>query len=73
MSLHYSAFDYLQPSPAQIETMKVLREAAKVYAHILERELPDGPDKTYTLRRLREVAMWANVCVTRDSHGEPRA
>lgn len=35
--------------------------------------LPDGPDKTYALRKHREVAMWTNIAITRQPDGSPRA
>lgn len=70
--LHPSAFEYLKPTDKQINDMRVLREYAKVYADALERHLPDGPDKTYILRRHRETAMWVNVAVTRQADGTPR-
>ena len=34
--------------------------------------IPDGPDKTYMLRKFREVAMWANIAITRNPDGSPR-
>lgn len=52
--------------------MAACRVAAKEYAETLELELPDGPDKTFILRKLRTVAMWANVAITRNSDGSPR-
>ncbi len=73
MALHPSTFEYIKPSEAQIRTMAFLREAAADYAGYLETLLPDGPDKTYVLRRLREIAMWANVAVTRQADGTPRS
>lgn len=72
MSLHPTTFDYLKPTDAQIETMGVLRRAAALYAEVLDRSLPDGPDKDHVLRRVRETAMWVNVCVTRTPDGTPR-
>lgn len=72
MTLHHSTFEYLQPTHDQVQSMLRLRQAAKVYADTLERELPDGPDKTYVLRRVREIAMWVNVGVTRYHDGTPR-
>jgi len=50
----------------------ILREAAKEYAHLLEVHLPEGPDKTYIMRKLRDISMWANTCVLRHSDGRPR-
>ena len=52
--------------------MAKIRAAAKAYSDVLDAELPDGPDKTYILRRDRSNAMWANVAVTRLPDGAPR-
>lgn len=71
--MHKSTFEYLKPSDEQIARMVSAREAAKDYAAVLEREIPDGADKTYLLRKLREVAMWANIAITRQADGAPRA
>jgi len=70
--LDKSTHQYLNPTDEQKEAMQVLRSAAADYTKILEDNLQDGPDKTYLLRKLREVAMWANVCVTRHADGSPR-
>ena len=72
MALHDATFDYLRPTDMQVSTMHELREAAKVYATVLDGLLPEGSDKTYILRQLRTIAMWANVCVTRHVDGAPR-
>lgn len=71
-NLHRSTFEYLKPTDEQIARMALLRQAAKNYAAMLTLHLPDGPDKTYALRKLREIAMWANVAVTREADGTPR-
>lgn len=70
--LHPSTFEYLKPSDSQMEDMATLRAAAKAYAGTLDSVLQDGPDKTYALRKVREIAMWANVAVTRQPDGAPR-
>jgi hypothetical protein len=70
--LHSATFGYLSPSPEQMRTMGILQEAASLYANALDQHVPNGPDKTYLLRRLREVAMWANIAVTRNPDGSPR-
>lgn len=70
--LHPDTFEYLKPTGAQLERMQLLRESAKLYAGHLEELLPPGPDKTYCLRELRTIAMWANVAVTREQDGSPR-
>ena len=70
--MHASTFDYVKPTDGQMQVMEDVRAAAKVYALVLIELLPEGPDKTYTLRKLREVAMWANVAITRQADGAPR-
>ena len=72
MPLHPSVFDYLKPTERQMFAMQEQRDAAHRYADALQRLLPDGPDKTYALRKLREVAMWANIALTRTAEGGPR-
>lgn len=72
MALHESTFGFLAPTDDQKQTMNVVRAASKSYADILDKMLPDGPDKTYALRKVREIAMWANVAVTRSADGTPR-
>jgi hypothetical protein len=70
--MHESTFEYLKPSDRQVSLMQDLRAAAKAYADVLDALVPDGPDKTYAMRKFREVAMWANVAVTRAPDGMPR-
>ncbi len=70
--MHPSTFNYLQPTAEQIEAMQSVRDAAAVYANALHRFVPEGPDKTYLLRKLREVAMWVNIAITRNADGSPR-
>lgn len=71
--MHDTTFEYLKPTDAQIEQMAKVRAAAKTYCEVLEKELPDGPDKTFTIRNHRSNAMWANVAITRQPDGAPRA
>lgn len=72
MSLHDSTFGYLQPTDQQKQDMETVRQAAKIYAEVLDNMIDEGPDKTYLLRKLREVAMWANIAITRNFDGSPR-
>jgi hypothetical protein len=71
--MHPSTFGYLKPTEAQVQVMEQVREAALAYGEALERLLPDGPDKTFTIRNHRTTAMWANVAITRQPDGSPRA
>ena len=70
--MHESTFQYLKPTDSQLDEMQTIREAGTAYAKVLQEIVPDGPDKTYLLRKLREVAMWANVAITRQPDGSPR-
>lgn len=70
--LDKTTFEYLKPSEQQIADMTEHREAAAAYAKVLDRVVKDGPDKTYAIRKLREVAMWVNVAITRHADGSPR-
>lgn len=72
MALHRSTFDYQQSTDAQKNDMQTVREAAAAYADVLDNMLPEGPDKTYTLRLLRDTNMWAMVAITRNPDGSPR-
>jgi hypothetical protein len=72
MTLDPSTFEYLAPTKKQVLDMADARAAADTYAKVLEVLVPDGPDKSYILRKLREVAMWANVAITRHANGAPR-
>lgn len=72
MPLHESTFDYLKPSDEQLATMAGLRESFKQFVALVDDRVPDGPDKTYLIRKLREAAMWANVAITRQPDGSPR-
>jgi hypothetical protein len=72
MSLHPETFNYIQPTKTQMIDMVSAREAARDYAGTIHIVVPDGPDKTFILRRLREVAMWVNVAITRNADGSPR-
>jgi len=70
--MHNTTFEYLNPTEAQKKAMGRVRSAFAVLAQHLDDELPNGSDKTYVIRKLRTVAMWANVAITRQPDGAPR-
>lgn len=72
MPLHESTFQYLKPTDEQITKMAAFRETTHAYASLIDQGLPDGADKTYILRKIREIAMWINVSITREADGTPR-
>lgn len=71
--MHPTTFEYLKPTEKQIEDMAQVRAATAVLSGVLHKNVPEGPDKTYLMRKLREVAMWANIAITRYPEGGPRA
>lgn len=72
MHLHESTFEYLKPTEEQLTAMSRFRLLTVEYADQIELLIPDGPDKTYMLRKVREVSMWGNVSLTRNADGSPR-
>ena len=70
--MHRSTFDYLKPTDQQLEAMALMRAAFRELAASVDDYVPEGPDRTYILRKLRECAMWANVAITRNADGSPR-
>ena len=73
MPLDKTTFEYLNPTDEQKATMDQVRVAFAECARNVDSWIPDGPDKTYLLRKLRECAMWANIAITRQPDGAPRA
>lgn len=72
MAMYDLMFEYLKPTDAQIETMTKARGACRNFMKSMDELIPDGPDKTYLLRKFREVAMWTNIAITRNPDGSPR-
>jgi hypothetical protein len=73
MTLHASTFEYLKPTEDQLQVMANVRAEFRMFIKSLDHAIPDGPDKTYLMRQLRTCAMWANVAITRQADGSPRA
>ncbi len=60
------------PTPKQLEDMDVCRSLFKEFINKIDSYIPDGPDKTYVMRQLRDSAMWVNISITRNADGSPR-
>jgi hypothetical protein len=71
--MHESTFEYLMPTEDQKQRMHRMRGAFGLLLGEVLANVPDGPDKTYLIRKLRECGMWANVAITRQPDGSPRA
>lgn len=72
MTLHSSTFEYLKPTDAQMDSMAIVRKAFAEFVSSIDAHIPEGPDKTYLMRQLRDCGMWANVAITRQPDGSPR-
>lgn len=70
--MHVSTYEYLKPTDEQIAKLDIVRAAAKVFGDMLEANLPEGPDKTFTIRGHRSNVMWANTSILRLPDGTPR-
>lgn len=70
--MHQTTFEYLKPTDDQLQSMAECRQKAGEYADLITKLIPDSPDKTYLLRKFREVAMWVNIAITRHPDGSPR-
>ena len=71
--MHSSTFEYLKPTDEQLEQMVEMRKASAEYAAKIMENIPAGPDRTYIIRKFREIAMWNNVAITRTEDGTPRS
>lgn len=72
MALDQSTFEYLKPTDDQLVIMAEVRAAFAECAKKIDDFVPEGPDKTYLMRKFRECSMWANVALTRHADGSPR-
>jgi hypothetical protein len=56
-------FTYHPPTPDQIPLYGELREAARQFAHVVNRCCPDGADKSAAIRKIREAVLTANAAI----------
>lgn len=63
-------FTYHAPTPEQLVKYTVLRDGARAYAEVINKNCPDSPDKTVAIRKLRECVMVANASIACYSHPE---
>lgn len=71
--LHRTTFAYVTQSDDQKRDMETVREAFTALAATVLKTVPNGPDRTHLIRKLRECCMWANVAITRHPDGSPRS
>jgi|HubBroStandDraft_4_1064222.scaffolds.fasta_scaffold82868_3 hypothetical protein len=71
-TLHTDTFAVPKPNETQLKTIDACMGALAECASDLDAHLPPGPDKTYALRKLREVGMWCIESATKHPDGTPR-
>lgn len=57
-------FTYHAPTYDSRQKFEIIREAAKLFAKILYREVPASADRTAAIRKLREAVMTANAGIS---------
>lgn len=57
-----NVFTYHAPTgPEQVQTYQQIREGGKYLAKLIDDSVPDGPEKTLSIRKIQEAVMWANA------------
>lgn len=56
-------FQYHRPHGTQAERYEEIRKNAEIYAQILIRLTPSGPDQAAAIQKLRECVMLANASI----------
>lgn len=56
-------FSYHPPQGDQVERYNKIREAARVFADVINENTPPGADQTAAIRKLRECVMTSNAAI----------
>jgi len=59
-------FKYHDPKQGQPEIYTTLRDAAKVFAYLIDKHVPSSREKSLALTALEESVMWANAGIARN-------
>ena len=70
---HPHVFTSVLPSEAQKARMDTMSTAFLGLLSYIHQHVPEGPDRTYVIRKVRETAMWCNVAIMRNPDGSPRS
>lgn len=62
-------FTYHAPTPDQVEKLKVVREAAKALAVVIDASCPPSADRTAAMRDLQTVVNTANRSIVLEGRG----
>lgn len=64
-------FKYHAPRADQLPKFAAVTEAAKVFAQVIEENVPDCADRSVALRKVREARMDANAAIALDGRLAP--
>ena len=59
-------FKYHSPKEGQPEKYNAIREKAKELAYLIDRECPNGREKSVAITNLETAVMWANASIARN-------
>lgn len=59
-------FKYHSPKEGQTERYTEIRDAAKVFAELINDECPDSREKSLAITHLEESVMWSNAAIARN-------
>ncbi|MBD7984408.1 hypothetical protein H9649_07445 [Sporosarcina sp. Sa2YVA2] len=59
-------FKYHSPKEGQPEKYTAIREKAKELAYLIDKECPDGREKSVAFTNLETAVMWANASIARN-------
>jgi len=59
-------FKYHAPKEGQVERYGTIREVAKHFAHIIDKDCPNSREKSLAMTKLEEAVMWANASIARN-------
>ena len=56
-------FTFHAPTPEQVKQYREIRETAEQFARVVWRNCEPGPDRTASMRKIREAVMTANASI----------
>ena len=62
-------FTYHKPQPGQAERYVLIRDKAKEFAELINKECPDSRELSLAMTNLEQAAMWANASAAMAQRG----
>jgi predicted ABC-type ATPase len=59
-------YKYHSPKPGQNEKYEAIREKAKEFAELIEKECPFGREQAIAFTHIETAVMWANAGIARN-------